>query len=482
MSSRKALAYSFADRYAGLLLSIVSSMVVARLLNPAEIGVFSVAMVMLSFISVLRDFGAGQYLVQEKELTTERIRATWTVQLGLGFTFALVVLAAAVPASHFYAEPRLRDIMVVLSLNFAVSPFGSLTYAWLMREMDFRSLALMRFTGSLTGACVCIGMAWQGWGPISLAAGSLAATVANAVVAIYFRPASFPWIPGLTDVRRVLSFGGKLSATTVINTLGNSVPELVLGKVQGMVMVGLYSRGNGLASMFNRLILDATHSVAMPLFSKASREGHDLAPIFIKATSYVTVIGWSFFGVMIVLAQPVMRLLYGDQWDGAVPVTRLVAAAMAIGLPVAFCSTMLMASGQMGTLLRITLCTVLQYAACVGVGAALGLEPLGWSIVLATLINVALWLLMSPQMRHVPKSAYAKMLLQSGGVAATVVAASSLAFLWVPQSTYGYVIELAIGATASSVVFFAAIFVLRHPLRNEFQLLRAWYAGKSQSA
>ena len=84
MSSRKALAYSFVDRYAGLLLAVASSMVVARLLTPAEIGVFSVSMVMLSFISVLRDFGAGQYLVQEKELTTERIRAVWALQLGLG--------------------------------------------------------------------------------------------------------------------------------------------------------------------------------------------------------------------------------------------------------------------------------------------------------------------------------------------------------------------------------------------------------------
>ena len=474
MSSRKALAYSFVDRYAGLLLSIVSSMVVARLLNPAEIGVFSVAMVMLSFISVLRDFGAGQYLVQEKELTTERIRATWTVQLGLGLTFALVVLAAAVPASHFYAEPRLRDIMVVLSLNFAVSPFGSLTYAWLMREMDFRSLALMRFTGSIAGACVCIGMAWQGWGPISLAAGSLAATVANAVIAIHFRPASFPWIPGLTDVRRVLSFGGKLSATTFINTFGNSVPELVLGKVQGMVIVGLYSRGNGLAGMFNRLILDATQSVAMPLFSKASREGHDLAPIFIKATSYVTVIGWSFFGVMIVLAHPIMRLLYGDQWDGAVPVTRLVAAAMAIGLPVAFCSTMLMASGQMGALLRITLCSVLQYATCVGVGAALGLEPLGWSIVLATLINVAIWLIMSPEMRKISKLNFSKILLRSVCVAASTAAASTAAFLWASGGVAANLIQLAIGLGAASLTFLVAVFLIKHPLREEFRLLSRW--------
>ncbi|MBC7392715.1 MAG: lipopolysaccharide biosynthesis protein, partial [Variovorax sp.] len=396
MSPRKALAFSFLDRYAGLVLSIISSMIVARLLTPAEIGVFSVTMVLLSFISAMRDFGAGQYLVQEKELTTERIRATWTVQLGLGLGFALIVLAAAVPVSHFYAEPRMRDIMFLLALNFAVSPFGSLTYAWLMREMRFDSLAMMRFAGSLTGACVTVGMAWRGFGPISLAAGSLAATVANASLATFFRPSSFPWMPGLADIGRVVSFGGKVSLTNVINTIGYSVPELVLGKLQGMASVGLYSRANGLAGMFQRLILDATQAVAMPLFSKASREGNSLAPIFVKATSYATAIGWSFFGVMIVLAHPIVRVLYGDQWDGSVPLARLIAAAMAIGLPAAFCSTALMASGAMSSLVRITLLSMFQYALLLAIGAALGLAELGWAIVLAALVSAGIWLSMSP--------------------------------------------------------------------------------------
>ena len=471
ISPRKALAFSFLDRYAGLLLSVVASMIVARLLTPAEIGVFSVAMVLLSFISAMRDFGAGQYLVQEKELTTERIRTTWTVQLGLGLGFALIVLAAAVPVSRFYAEPQLRDILLLLSLNFAVSPFGSLTYAWLMRELRYDKLAVMRFVGSLTGACVTVGMAWSGYGAISLAVGSLAATLANAALATFFRPSSFPWMPGLTDVRRVLAFGGKLSLTTVLTTVASSVPELVLGKVHGMVLVGMYSRANGLAAMFNRLIQDATHAVAMPLFAKASREGRTLAAIFMKATSYVTALGWSFFGVMIVLAHPMVRVLYGNQWDDSVPLVRLIAAAMAIGLPAGFCGQAMLASGAMNTLLRITLLTVLQSAALLAAGAALGLMQLGLAIVLSALVNVCIWLSMSPVMQQITKIEFGKMLLQSGGVALATMAASSAAFLWSADGAALQIVRLTIGVVSAALAFLAAVFLLRHPLRMEFQQL-----------
>jgi O-antigen/teichoic acid export membrane protein len=329
----------------------------------------------------------------------------------------------------------------------------------------------MRFAGSLTGACVTVSMAWWNFGPVSLAAGSLAATVANASLATLLRPASFPWLPGFAGVRRVVSFGGKVSLTNVINTMGASVPELVLGKVQGMAPVGLYSRANGLAGMFQRLVLDATQAVAMPLFSKASRDGHSLTPIFMKATSYVTVVGWSFFGVLIVLAQPIMRVLYGDQWDASVPLTRFIAAAMAIGLPTVFCSATMMASGAMERLIRITLWTALQNAALVATGAALGLKELGWAIVLAAVIAMGLWLSMSPVMRQVSRVGFGKMLLHSGCVAAAVMAASTAAFLWTGDGAALQPVRLAIGTMAGALAFTAAVFWLKHPLREELHRL-----------
>ena len=82
MSTHKAIVFSFLDRYASLGLGIVSSMIIARILTPAEIGTFSVTMVLLAFLSTVRDFGAGEYLVQEKDLTntggpSEKVAYSW---------------------------------------------------------------------------------------------------------------------------------------------------------------------------------------------------------------------------------------------------------------------------------------------------------------------------------------------------------------------------------------------------------------------
>jgi O-antigen/teichoic acid export membrane protein len=481
MSTRKALAFSFLDRYAGLVLAIISSMILARLLTPAEVGVFSVTMVLLSYLSSLRDLGAGQYLVQEKDLTPARIQATWTVQLGLGLTFAVLILLAAYPVSVFYQEPRMRNIMLVLSLNFAISPFGSLTYAWLMRQMRFESLAIMRFAGSLSGAVTSVTLAWYGWGPISLAYGSLVATIANALIAVKFRPESFPWLPGFKEIRRVISFGGKLTITTVINTIATSAAELVLGKVQGMAAAGFYSRAFGLASMFHRLILDATGAVALPLFAKEAREKGNATESFLRATSYVTAIGWAFFLGMFFLAQPVIRLLYGAQWDEAVDLTRLLAISMAIGLPNSLCSLLLTASGHIQTVVKVTVLYATQYVIAVVIGAHYGLTSLGFALIFASAVNLSIWLWFTQRRIGFSWRAIGDTLARSATVALAACVCPALVFAWFGPHPTEIFAPLAWAIPGSIACFIAAIVLCRHPLKQELSAVwlkvRNWRRG-----
>ena len=292
MSARKSLAFSFLDRYASLAIAVISSMVIARLLTPAEVGVFSVTMVLLMFVATVRDMGAGQYLVQEKVLTNERIKSVWAVQLGLGVALACIVFLASYPVAAFYKEPRMRDIMLVVSLNYAINPFGSLTYAWLMREMRIESVALMRFSASLSGAVVSTWLAWKGFGPISLAFGSLASTIVNAFMAVLYRPKSFPWLPGLGEIKRVLTFGSRLTFSSIVGVMSGSAPELLLGKLQDLTAAGLYSRSSGLVQMFHRLFVDAVGAVCLPWFARQAREQGGIAATFAKATAYITAFGW----------------------------------------------------------------------------------------------------------------------------------------------------------------------------------------------
>ena len=476
MSTRNSLFFSFLDRYASLVITVGSSMVIARLLTPADIGVFSVTMVLLMFVNTVRDMGAGQYLVQEKELTTERIRAVWAVQLGLGLGLACVVLLASYPVAVFYNEPRMRNIMLVVAMNYAINPFGSLTNAWLAREMRFQSLAAMRFSAVLSGALVTTWMAWQGFGPISLAFGSLASTVVNAVVAIYFRPKTFPWLPGLREIRRVLTFGSKLTASVFVSDMANSAPELFLGKLQNVASVGFYSRSNGLVQMFYRLFVDAISAVCLPWFARQSREQGSFGAPFLKATAYLTAFGWSFCLAVICLAHPIVRVLYGNQWDQSVDLARLLAVAIAFNVPAALCPTALLSSGAMTVIARVTLFGALLSVAFVAFGASQGLIALGVVMIASAALVACIWLRVTIKHIGIPFSDLLKTFRLSAAVA-LMASVGPLFALWLygpyPET---FVMPLVLGGFGGLLGFVAGIMVVRHPLREEIMTIWSKFA------
>lgn len=480
MSIRNSLFFSFLDRYASLAITVVSSMVIARLLTPAEIGVFSVTVVLLMFVNTVRDMGAGQYLVQEKNLTTERIRAVWAVQLGLGLGLACVVLLASYPVAVFYKEPRMRDIMLVVALNYAINPFGSLTHAWLTREMRFEGIALMRFSSVLCGALVATWLAWQNYGPISLAFGSLSSTVVNALVSVYFRPKFFPWLPSVGEIRRVLAFGSKLTGSTFVSVMSSSAPELLLGKLQDLTAAGLYSRSSGLVHMFHRLFVDAVGTVCLPWFARKSREQESFVDPFLKATAYVTAFGWSFCLAVICLAHPIVRAMYGNQWDQSVDLARLLAVAIAFGVPTALCGTALLSSGAVAVIARSTVFSALQNVMFVALGASQGLVALGFAMIASAAVSAAIWLRATSRHIGLPLLGLLRTLRQSAAVALLAAIGPALA-LWL----YGpypevFVMPLVLGGAGGLAGFVVGIMVLQHPLQEE--IIMIWSKITRQTA
>lgn len=469
MSTRKSLAFSFLDRYASLFIGIVSSMIIARLLSPGDIGVFSVTMVLLAFVATVRDLGAGQYLVQEKELTTDRIRAVWAVQLGLGLLLACVVLVASEPVSRFYSEPRMKAIMLVVALTYAINPFGSLTFAWQMRAMRFDIIAVIRFSATLAGAVISALLAWRGYGPISLALGSLASTVVNALMATFFRPPDFPWLPGVREIKRVLSFGSRLTATSILNTGADGAPELLLGKLQNMTATGLYSRAHGLVSMVGRLLIDTTYSVAMSWFAKHSREKGNFAEPFLRAISYVSALGWSLCLAIVLLAHPIVRLLYGAQWDQSVDVARLLAVGMLCNLLTAICLAALVAAGAVTKIFHTTLVSTVVAVALAFFGAYAGLFALGFAMLSVAFINGAIWMIVAQRVVQFSWRNLWGVFSKSALVAITSAIVPFGVFAYFGPRPEGFILPLALGGSGGLAGFIFAVLVFNHPLGEELR-------------
>ncbi|EHR71990.1 membrane protein involved in the export of O-antigen and teichoic acid [Burkholderiales bacterium JOSHI_001] len=469
VSIRRALIFSFIDRTANILISIVSSMIVARLLTPAEIGVFSVVMVLMSFLATWRDFGAGQYLVQEQDLTPERIRAVWTVQLCIGVALAFAALAASRPVAHFYNEPRMQGIMVLIALSYFINPFGSLTYAWLMRSMRFEALTVMRSSAALCGATVSVICAWRGLGAISLAWGNLASVIANACVSFLFRPRDFPFLPGRHEIGRVLSFGTRITSTSLIEAAAKGAPELILGKLQSMTAVGLFSRANGLVGLLTGLMSDTVGSVAMPMFAQQKRDGGDLGAAFLRVCAYMSVIAWSFALFLGLMADPLIRVLYGQQWVDAVPIARWLAVAMVLAAPAALSVQVLLGVGASHRLPRAMLVSAAATITGVAVGSPFGGVGVAIGMCGGAMVATINWLRVVREVLGFNWSALLSALMRSAMVSGCTGVSLLLTvgiFGWAPARSLPVLVA---GTAAGAVSFVVASMVAKHPIANEIR-------------
>ena len=196
---RSSIVFSFAEKYLSLVLSLIGTMVLSRLLTPADTGVYSVAAVWVGIAQVFRDLGVSQFIIQEKELTRDKIRAVYSVSFATSWSIALIILLTAPLAARFYAEPRLFDVLAVLAFNFAIIPFGSVTMAYMSRELKFRDISIINLFSSVVSLAVSVGLALGGYGVMSLAWATPVATLTTVLALVFFRPRDLPWLPGVRN-------------------------------------------------------------------------------------------------------------------------------------------------------------------------------------------------------------------------------------------------------------------------------------------
>lgn len=467
MNLRSSLLVFLLSRYVQLVLNLASSVVVARLLNPKEIGAFSLAMVLLSFVSIFRDFGASTYLTQAKELDSQKLRATMGLQLLMGVLLATLVLAASYPMSLLYREPSLTHLMPWIALSYLVSPFGTVTQALLQREMKFGAIAKIQVGAGLVSTVVSIALAASGFGATSLALGQLSSVLASVLLTQSYRPPDLPWRPSLKGSREILGFGGAVTLTAIVNTLVKGAPELLLGRLQSIYAVGLFARGQGMVMMFGRQLTDAVASVALPNFARIAREGGDLGSAFLHGTTYVCVVAWSCCAGIAVLAEPLIGVLYGPQWHEAVPLVRWVAGAYGVGLSVMLVSSALAAVGAVKEVAWATLASGVITVTAIAIGSVRGLEAVGVGLCLASFFHIAIFF----GLAHARMAFSWSDLLAHGGRCAAVAGATSAAaavVVHLPKPAAAAMwIDLLVGSFVGALAFCAAVGLVRHPLRQE---------------
>ncbi|MFO1257174.1 MAG: lipopolysaccharide biosynthesis protein [Gammaproteobacteria bacterium] len=318
---KKSLSLSFFDKYVGYFLRFIATVIVARLVTPDDIGIFSVAFVVISLGHVIRDFGVAQFLIKEKEINQDKIVAAFTLMLIISWGLFILMYWARHPIADFYNKPELNEALQILSLIFLFAPFGSVRIALLRRDMNFVSLAKINIASYLSLQIVTVILAFLGWGYLALAWGQIAGVLATMLGTFVYYKLPF-MMPRLKGIRGVMRFGINISATNVGESLASGSPDLILGRVLNMEAVGFFGRAQSLISLFKIAVQAAVWPVVLPYFSSKDRQGLSILEDYEKAIRYYTTFALPFLAVLGIASELMIEVLFGGTWLPASPIVK----------------------------------------------------------------------------------------------------------------------------------------------------------------
>lgn len=354
-SVRRALALSFIEKYALIGLSLVSYVVIARLLTPEQIGIYSVAMAFIGVAQVIRDFGIGNFLIQQKNLSESHIGTALGVSLLLGGGMFLLFAIASSFIGEFYRDERMTAIVRIVALNFLIIPFCSISMSLLRRNMEFGRLMVVNVVAAVLSLALTLILAWCGYGPQSLAWGAIASNAIGGIGAWIARKERAFIRPSLTQWREIVSFGGQSTLAGIVTSVAMDINDLVVGRVMGFTPVAILSRAQGLMNLCHRDLMSAVRNVAFPTFAKAHRNGEAVEPLYVASITVVTAFAWPFYGLIALYPIEILRIFFGIQWDSAAPLVPIFALAGACSATFSLIPSVIMAVGRIELVTRAEL-------------------------------------------------------------------------------------------------------------------------------
>lgn len=467
---RPALLLSFAKTYTSLIFNLLTVIIVSRLLTPEQIGVYSVALGLTALAQMLRTFGVSEYLVQDKSLSEAAIRTSFTVNLILGWILAGALFVASGLIGRFYGDPGVGQVMRVMSATFVLSPFGTTAIALLQRDLAFGTLYKINVGEVLVRSGVTIGLAYAGFGYMSMAWAALAAMVTWVMGCTVWAHSYRARGLGLSEWRRVLPFGVNRTVADVVVQLGMQSANVVIGKVLGLADAGFYSRGYSVINIYREKVVGAISAVAFPAFAREHRE-RDAAPsLYLRSLVYLTGISWPFFAFAAIMALPIVRILFGSQWGASVPLMRWLCAAAIFGTLIFQCNQFLTAVG------RVRMVTVIetQYQlARLGIAIAAAfysLEAVAASQILVYVIAIVLYYRKLAGYESLRVGKVVKALLPSATITgSSCLVPAAMLLLWPRFMINHLFVALLTAAIGSGIGWLLGVVVAKHPLLSEMQ-------------
>lgn len=346
------------------LLGLVINAVLARMLGPEPFGQIALATVVLGLGSLLVDAGLSVSLIQKADLDELDIRSAFTTQVAIGLGLAIGLALLAPWGAAILAQEGLTPVLRVLSGLLAIQAFGQTGTALLRKAGDFHRVQQLQI-GSYLAAYLGVGipLALQGGGVWALVTAQLAqAAVYSAGAWLATRHSLRPF----TGRRGLTAFGLTIVSSNIFAWAVGALPALLIGRFQGVVMLGYFSRAFFLVSMPASVLAVSLQTTSLTVYSRLQRHTRLTARTCLGMTSFCLLATVPPFVAVAAMPRTIVEALFGEKWLPMANLLTPLALAMPLECVAALSGPLLIARGKAGLELRLQAVTAVSTCLVVG--------------------------------------------------------------------------------------------------------------------
>ena len=313
------LFWKFGERITAQIVSLLVSIVLARLLSPDDYGAVALVMVFITIANVFVTNGFGNALIQKKDADNLDFSSVLYINIGISCLIYLLLFIAAPFIAKFYNLPILVPTLRVLGIRIIVAAINSVQHAYVSRNLLFKRFFWSTLFGTIVSGVVGIVLAYKGFGIWALVAQYLTNTCTDTIV-LWF---TVKWRPVLRcswyRAKSLLSFGWKLLVSGLIDTGYNQLRNLLIGKFYTSSDLAFYNQGDKYPQLLVINVNTSIGSVIFPAMSKYQDNHVKVKNMTRTAIQVSSFIMWPLMLGLAVVAEPLIRIILTEKWLPCVP-------------------------------------------------------------------------------------------------------------------------------------------------------------------
>lgn len=325
-------------------ISVISTLVLARLLTPQDFGIYALAMTVYAFVELLGAFGFGSALIQNQDATDSHYNTAWTLNLIFSLMSSSVLFVFAPYAATFLDEPQLVVVMRFLCILFLLDGLKNIGIINFQKHMTFNREFRFSLLTKLSGFLITIPLAFLLRSYWAMLWGLLASSLMTLVLSYGMQP--FRPRPELSRWREMISFSIWLQVNNILYYFNRHTEKVLVSRIVDTAAVGSLQLAREVGQLLSQVVQPINRAV-FPGYAKVNKNPARMLEVFCDVNAILLMIGFPMAVGLFAIAHLFVPTVLGEQWLHIIPLVKWLALASVLAVGMTSTNNVLIALARM---------------------------------------------------------------------------------------------------------------------------------------